>query len=83
MKHYTLLARHQRYQIQALIKADHRQIEVADVIGAHKATVSATKPTATGTGTCAAAAATTDPATGRGAPGQPSAAHSSHCVTSG
>ncbi|MCS3903934.1 IS30 family transposase [Methylohalomonas lacus] len=40
MRHYTQLTEHQRYQIQALMKAEHTQTAIADIIGVHKATVS-------------------------------------------
>ncbi len=39
MRHYTQLTEHQRYQIQALMKAGFNQTETADVIGVHKSTV--------------------------------------------
>jgi len=37
---YTQLTREQRYQIYALKKADHRQAEMASIIGCHKSTIS-------------------------------------------
>lgn len=37
---YTQLARHQRYQIYALIRAGHNQTQIATVIGCHKSTIS-------------------------------------------
>lgn len=40
MRHYTQLTEHQRYQIQALMKAGHQQTDIADVVGVHKATIS-------------------------------------------
>lgn len=40
MRHYTQLTEHQRYQIQALMKAEHNQTDIAAIIGVHKATVS-------------------------------------------
>lgn len=40
MRHYTQLTEHQRYQIQALMKAEHTQTAIADIIGVHKATIS-------------------------------------------
>ncbi|MDZ7734880.1 MAG: IS30 family transposase [Gammaproteobacteria bacterium] len=40
MRHYTQLTEHQRYQIQALMKAGHNQTEIAEVVGVHKSTVS-------------------------------------------
>ena len=40
MKHYTQLTEHQRYQISALMKAGHKQFEIAAVIGVHKSTIS-------------------------------------------
>ena len=40
MRHYTQLTEHQRYEIYALMKAGHKQSEIAAVIGVHKATVS-------------------------------------------
>jgi len=40
MRHYTQLTEHQRYQIQALMKAEHPQTAIADIIGVHKATIS-------------------------------------------
>jgi len=40
MSYYTQLTQEQRYQISALLKMDHTQIEIAKVIGVHKSTVS-------------------------------------------
>ncbi len=40
MKSYTQLTHEQRYQIQALMKAEHKQIEIAEIIGVDKSTVS-------------------------------------------
>jgi len=40
MGNYTQLTQEQRYQISALLKMDHTQIEIAKVIGVHKSTVS-------------------------------------------
>ena len=40
MSHYTQLTREERYQISALKTAGHNQVEIAKVIGRHKATVS-------------------------------------------
>lgn len=40
MKHYTQLAREQRYQIYALLKAGRNQSEIAMIVGCHKSTVS-------------------------------------------
>ncbi len=40
MKHYTQLTEHQRYQISALMKAGHTQMEIAILIGVHKSTIS-------------------------------------------
>jgi len=40
MRHYTQLTEHQRYQIQALMKAEQPQTAIADIIGVHKATIS-------------------------------------------
>jgi transposase, IS30 family len=37
---YTQLTQEQRYQISALLKMDHNRTEIAEVIGAHKSTVS-------------------------------------------
>src|SRR6266850_4825556 len=37
---YTQLAREQRYQIYALMKAAHNQSEIAAIIGCHKSTIS-------------------------------------------
>ncbi len=40
MSHYTQLTREERYQIYALKTAGHNQVDIAKVIGRHKATVS-------------------------------------------
>ena len=40
MRHYTQLTEHQRYQIYALMKAGHKQFEIATLIGVHKSTIS-------------------------------------------
>ena len=40
MKSYTQLTQEQRYQIYVLMKAGHTQIEIADLIGTHKSTIS-------------------------------------------
>lgn len=40
MKGYTQLTQEQRYQIHVLMKADHTQTEIAELIGAHKSTIS-------------------------------------------
>lgn len=40
MSGYTQLTREQRYQIEALLKAEHTQAEIADVLGCHKCTIS-------------------------------------------
>ena len=37
---YTQLTREQRYQIYALMKAEHNQSEIAAIIGCHKSTIS-------------------------------------------
>ena len=37
---YTQLTREQRYQIYALMKADHDQTRIAEIVGCHKSTVS-------------------------------------------
>ena len=37
---YTQLAQEQRYQIYALMKAGHRQTEIAAVVGVQKSTIS-------------------------------------------
>jgi IS30 family transposase len=36
----TQLTREQRYQIHALLKTGHNQIQIATVVGVHKATIS-------------------------------------------
>jgi len=40
MSHYTQLTREERYQISALKAAGHDQIEIANIIGRHKSTIS-------------------------------------------
>jgi transposase, IS30 family len=40
MTGYTQLTREQRYQIQALLKTDQNQTQMAMVVGVHKATIS-------------------------------------------
>ena len=40
MRHYTQLTQEQRYQIYALLKMDHSQVEIAKVISVHKSTIS-------------------------------------------
>lgn len=40
MRRYTQLAREQRYQIHALLKAGHNQSEIAMMLGCHKSTIS-------------------------------------------
>jgi IS30 family transposase len=40
MSHYTQLTREERYQISALKAAGHNQVEIANIIGRHKSTVS-------------------------------------------
>lgn len=40
MKHYTQLTQEQRYQIYALMKAGHNQIEIAHMLGVDKSTIS-------------------------------------------
>ena len=40
MRHYTQLTEPQRYQIYALMKASHKQIEIAALTGVHKSTIS-------------------------------------------
>ncbi|HSG43419.1 MAG TPA: helix-turn-helix domain-containing protein, partial [Anaerolineales bacterium] len=37
---YTLLTQEQRYQIQALLKMEHSQTEIASALGVHKSTIS-------------------------------------------
>ena len=39
MSHYTHLAQEERYQIHALMKAGHRQAEIAILLGRHPSTV--------------------------------------------
>lgn len=40
MRGYTQLVHEQRYQIYALMKADHTQTEIAEILGVHKSTIS-------------------------------------------
>lgn len=40
MRSYTQLAEEQRYQIEALLKAGHNQVSIADTIGVHTSTIS-------------------------------------------
>jgi len=40
MSGYTQLTQEQRYQIQALMKAGHIQLEIADIVGVPKSTIS-------------------------------------------
>ena len=40
MRTYTQLTREERYQIYALKETDHRQAEIATILGRHKATIS-------------------------------------------
>ena len=40
MRTYTQLTREQRYQIKALLKAQHTQTEMAEILGVHKSTIS-------------------------------------------
>ena len=40
MRHYTQLTQEQRYQIYALLKMDHSQVEIVKVISVHKSTIS-------------------------------------------
>lgn len=37
---YSQLTQYQRYQIQALLKSEHNQTEIAETIGVHKSTIS-------------------------------------------
>ena len=37
---YTQLTQEQRYQIQALLKMEHSQTEIADTLGVHRSTIS-------------------------------------------
>ena len=39
MKHYTQLTQGQRYQIKALLKMEHTQIEIANVLDVHRSTI--------------------------------------------
>jgi transposase, IS30 family len=40
MRQYTQLTQEQRYQISALMKAGHNQVETAHIVGVHKSTIS-------------------------------------------
>ena len=40
MRTYTQLTQEQRYQIYALKKTGHKQMEIANVVGIHKSTIS-------------------------------------------
>ena len=40
MRDYTQLTSEERYQIEALLKADHNQTEIASVLKRHKSTIS-------------------------------------------
>ena len=40
MRDYTQLTSEERYQIEALLKADHNQTEIAAVLKRHKSTIS-------------------------------------------
>lgn len=40
MRIYAQLTQEQRYQIYALMKAEHSQAEIAKIVGVHKSTVS-------------------------------------------
>jgi len=40
MRTYTQLTREQRYQIEALLKGQHTQTEIAEILGVHKSTIS-------------------------------------------
>ena len=40
MRVYTQLTQEQRYQIYALMKAEHKQVEIAAIVGVDKATIS-------------------------------------------
>ena len=39
MSGYTQLTQAQRYQIEALLKAEHKQTEIAEVLGVDKSTI--------------------------------------------
>ncbi len=39
MRGYTQLTQEQRYQIEALLKAEHSRTEIAEVLGVHKSTI--------------------------------------------
>ncbi|VAW76121.1 Mobile element protein [hydrothermal vent metagenome] len=39
MRSYTQLTREQRYQIHALMKAEHNQVEIATILGVNKSTI--------------------------------------------
>ena len=40
MQHYSQLTSEQRYQIYALLKKNHTQTDIADIVGVHKSTIS-------------------------------------------
>ena len=40
MRTYTQLTREQRYQIEALLKGQYTQTEIAEILGVHKSTIS-------------------------------------------
>jgi transposase, IS30 family len=40
MQHYSQLTSEQRYQIYALLKKEHSQSEIAEIVGVHKSTIS-------------------------------------------
>ena len=40
MKQYTQLTQEERYQISALLKAEHDQTEIAMILRRHKSTIS-------------------------------------------
>jgi len=40
MQHYTQLTSEQRYQIYALLKKEHSQSEISQIVGVHKSTIS-------------------------------------------
>ena len=40
MQYYSQLTSEQRYQIYALLKKNHTQRDIADIIGVHKSTIS-------------------------------------------
>lgn len=39
MQHYTQLTSEQRYQIYALLKKEHSQSEISQIVGVHKSTI--------------------------------------------